>query len=170
MNPPPESPGTNDMTDPRKRPGFLPEYYPKANGREAPPIDARERNDQLKLQFLSVYYDLNLAYAKLVEVRNCPASASRRESEKNCLQEVERLLILRDSLEDQFAPLGVIADPVVQAGVTVNVNFSFGNVDARGRRRSDCYTITACVPVPLAPGIKFEDLPIEIEGPGIDPG
>jgi len=38
-----------------------------------------------------------------------------------------------------------------------------------GRCRSEGYTVTAHVPVPLPPGTKFEDLPIEIEGPGINP-
>jgi len=44
-----------------------------------------------------------------------------------------------------------------------------GNVDAAGRRRSEGYTITARVPIPLPAGINFEDLPIKIEGPGINP-
>ena len=159
----------DSIDDPRCRPDFLPRYYPKANGCEAPPIDATDRNDRIKLQFLAVYYELNRAHAKLVEARQAPASAQRKESEKLCLQAVERFLIIRDGIEDGVAPLGVIADPVVQGGVTVDVKFSFGNVDAAGRRRSDWYTITACVPIPLTQGVAFEDLPIQIEGPGIVP-
>ena len=45
---------------------------------------------------------------------------------------------------------------------------SFGNRDAKGRRRSDIYTLTAFVPVPLPKGTKFEELPLKIEGPGFD--
>jgi hypothetical protein len=167
MNPNPNNPAS--IEDPRCRPDFLPRYYPQANGREAPSVGATDQNDAIQLKFLAVYYELNLAHARLQEVRQTPASAERKKSEKLCLQAVERLLIMRDGIEDGLAPLGVIADPVVQGGVTVNVKFSFGNVDAAGRRRSDWYTITACVPIPLAQEFKFEDLPIQIEGPGINP-
>ena len=52
-------------------------------------------------------------------------------------------------------------------GFAIDVKFSFGNVDATGRPRSDLYTITAYIPIPLPPGTKFEELPIQIEGPGI---
>ena len=155
--------------DPRGRSGFLPQYYPKANGRDAPPIDAVERNDHLVLRFLAAYYDLNSEYATLLEVRKTPASSQRQEAETKSLQAVERLLIVRDTLEDQCAPFGVIAAPVVEDGFTVNVIISFGNVDAAGRRRSEEYTITARVPIPLPEGIHFQNLPIKIEGPGINP-
>jgi len=97
------------------------------------------------------------------------APPARREAEKKSLQNVERLLIVRDGLEDQYAPLGVIAEPVVKDGYTVNVILSFGNVDAAGRLRSELYTLTACVPVPLPEGFKFEDLDLKIEGPGVYP-
>jgi hypothetical protein len=160
---------SNAIEEPRRRRDFQPQFYPNANGKEAPAVDAPGRNDRLVLEFLAVYYELNLAYHRLVETRQAPASPERKQAEKKCLQSVERLLILRDSLEDQFAPLGVIAEPVVQSGVTVNVKFSFGTVDAGGRRRSDWFTITTCVPVPLPPGVTFEELPIQIEGPGINP-
>jgi hypothetical protein len=72
-------------------------------------------------------------------------------------------------LEDRYAPLGVIVEPVVEGGFTVNLIISFGNVDAAGRRRSEAYTITARVPIPLPEGIRLEDLRVKIEGPGINP-
>ena len=155
--------------DPRSRGDFLPEYYPKANGSDAPPIGAADRNTQLMFEFLAAYYHLNCEYARLLQVRAVPASTQRQEAERKSLQAVERLLIIRDSLEDQYAPFGVIADPVVVGGFTMNLIFSFGNVDAAGKRRSEEYTITARVPIPLPDGIHFGDLPIKIEGPGINP-
>jgi len=156
------------VEDPRRRIDFLPQYYPQANGQEAPPIESVEQNARITLEFLAAYYDLNCEYVRLLEVRNAPASQQRSEAEKKSLQAVERLLIVRDRLEDQYAPFGVIADPVVRDGFTVNVRLSFGNVDAAGRRRTDWYTITAFVPIPLPKGAKFEDLPMRIEGPGIN--
>jgi len=147
----------------------LPQYYPLANHQEAPPFDALERNDRIKLEFLAGYYELNCEYSRLLVARQSPPSLERDEAERSILQAVEQRLIVRDNLEDRYAPFGVIADPVVKNGFVVNVIFSFGNVDAAGRRRSELYTITARVPIPLPRGIKFEDLPIKIEGPGINP-
>ena len=163
----PQNPDT--FTDPRTRSDFQPQHYPRVNDQEPPPPSATERNDRMKIEFLAAYYDLNCAYAQLVAVRQEAESPALRDAEKKLLQNVERLLIVRDGLEDRFAPLGVIAEPVVKDGFTVNVILSFGNVDAAGRLRSEMYTITACVPIPLPEGVKFEDLDLKFEGPGINP-
>jgi len=169
MNPTPPSLAQPSLEDPRRRSDFRPQYYPLANHQDAPPLDALERNDRIKLEFLAAYYELNCEYSRLLAARQRPPSPEHDEAEKKSLQAVERLLIVRDQLEDQYAPFGVIADPVVKNGFTANVIFNFGNVDAAGRRRSELYTITACVPIPLPQGIKFEDLAIKIEGPGFNP-
>jgi hypothetical protein len=169
MNQTPPTSRSDGFEDPRSRGDFLPQYYPKVNGRDAPPLDAAERNDRLALEFLAAYYDLNRAYAGLLQVRLEPATTQRQEAERKGLQAVERLLIMRDSLEDRYAPLGVIVEPVVEGGFTVNLIISFGNVDAAGRRRSEAYTITARVPIPWPEGIRLEDLRVKIEGPGINP-
>jgi hypothetical protein len=156
-------------TDPRSRADFQPRHYPRVNGQEPPPPTATERNDRIQLEFLAAYYDLNCENARLLEARREAVPPARGETEKKILQNVERLLIVRDGLEDQYAPLGVIAEPIVKDGFTVNVILSFGNVDAAGRRRSELYTITARVPIPLPEGVRFEDLDLRIEGPGINP-
>ena len=155
--------------DPRSLPDFELRHYPRVNGEESPAPDAAERNDRIKLEFAATYYALNCEHARLVALRCQPDSIGRRTEEKTLLQKIERLLIARDKLEDFYAPFGVIAEPVIKEGFTVDLNISFGNVDAFGRLRSDCYTITACVPVPLPQGINFDELPITIEGPGIRP-
>ena len=169
MNKHHQSPQPGPFEEPRTRTDYDPRYYPRVNGQDAPPPDATERNDCIKLQFLAAYYDLNCAHAMLLEVRNQPQSDERRAAEKKSLQAVDRLLIVRDQLEDEYAPFGVIADPIVKDGFTVNLEISFGNVDAFGRSRSEGYTVTAFVPVPLPAGAALEDLPIQIEGPGINP-
>ena len=120
------------------------------------------------LEFLAVYYELNSESSRLLEVRKRPDSQQRSEAERERLQAIEKVLVLRDGLEDRYAPFGVIAEPVVQEGFTVELKVSFGNADAAGRRRSDLYTITAFLPIPLPKGVKIEDLPIQIEGPGIN--
>ena len=168
MTPTPETDERSGFQDPRSRSDFLPQHYPRANGKEAPPIDAAAQNDRILLEFLAVYYKLNCEYFHLLEVRERPDSRERSGAERERLQAIEKVLILRDSLEDRCAPLGVIAEPVVKEGFTVDLKISFGNVDAAGRRRSDLYTITAFLPIPLPKGVKIEDLPIQIEGPGIN--
>ena len=167
MTPTPETDVRSDSQDPRSRNDFLPQHYPSANGKEAPQIGAAAQNDRIQLEFLAVYYELNCEYSRLLEVRKRPDSQQRNEAEREQLKEIEKVLVLRDGLEDRYAPFGVIAEPVVKEGFTVDLKVSFGNVDAAGRRRSDLYTITAYVPIPLPKGAKIEDLPIQIEGPGI---
>jgi len=169
MKPIPEVTMQSGAEDPRSRDGYLPQYYPTANGRHAPPADAAERNDRITLDFLAAYYELNREYARLREVRQQPDSPERNEADRERLQAIEKVLILRDGLEDRYAPLGVIAEPVVKDGFTVDLKVSFGNVDAAGRQRSDLYTITTFVPIPLPKGMKIEDLPTRVEGPGINP-
>ena len=167
MKPIPEATMQSGAEDPRSRDGFLPQYYPSANGKYAPPVEATERNDRILLEFLAAYYELNREYARLREVRQQPDSPARIEAERERMQTIEKALIRRDGLEDRYAPLGVIAEPVVKMGFTTDLKISFGNVDAAGRRRSDWYTMTACVPIPLPKGAKIEDWVIQIEGPGI---
>ena len=157
------------MTDPRGLQDFAPQHYPRVNGGEPPSPGAAEQNDRIKVEFAAAYYALNCEHARLVALRTQPDSAERRTDEKKLLQKIERLLITRDALEDFYAPFGVIAEPIVNGGFTVDLNISFGNVDAFGRLRSDCYTITACVPIPMPEGINFDELPVTIEGPGIPP-
>ena len=163
-------PGRMESTfeDPRRRADFLAQFYPTANGKGALPPDSVGQNERIVLEFLAAYYDLNCQYSRLLEVRKQPGSPARDEAERKCLQEIEKVVIVRDGLEDRYAPFGVIAEPTVRGGFTVNLRMSFGNVDAVGRCRSDLYTLTAYVPIPLPEGMKFEDLPLKIEGPGID--
>ena len=180
MTPTPQPSRQSSFEDPRCSSDFLPQYYPRANGREAPALEAMEGNDRITLEFLAAYYHLNCEYSRLLKVRQGPAS-NRSEAERKALQAIEKVLIVRDSLEDRYAPFGVITDPVVKDGFTVDLSLKFGNVDAAGRPRTDAYTLTAYVPIPLpagakvtvssgrpVSGAKFEDVHMKIEGPGFN--
>src|SRR5438874_2042632 len=129
----PQTDMQNHLDDPRSRSDFRPQYYPKANGEAAPPIDSVGRNERITLEFLAAYYDLNCQYSRLLEMRASAGSPERNRAEQESLLTVERLLIIRDQLEDRYAPLAVIAEPVVQGGFTIDLGLSFGNVDATGR-------------------------------------
>jgi hypothetical protein len=140
------------IDDPRGRSDFQSSHYPKANGKEAPPLDAQDRNDRIVLEFLSVYYALNCEHAKLRQVRNNTAQERER------LQAIEKVLIQRDGLEDKYAPFGVIAEPVVENGFTVDIKFTFGSVNAAGRLRGAPMISSSTIPIRLPPGVKLEDL------------
>jgi hypothetical protein len=169
MTPPAPADAPESFVDPRRRGDFQLRFYPSANGRDVSLAEVTGRNDRILIEFAGAYYEINRAYSRLLDARANPDSGQRRDEERKCLQAIEATLILRDRLEDQYAPFGVIADPVVKDGFTVDMKISFGNVDAAGKRRSEDYTITARVPIPLPGGVKFENLPIKIEGPGFNP-
>jgi hypothetical protein len=121
------------------------------------------------LEFLSLYYHLNCQYAALLQVRKKPKSPRRTRTETEHLRVIEKIVIARDRLEDRYAPCGVIAEPIVEKGFTVDITFSFGNVDALGRPRSGSLRVTTYIPIPLPPGKRLRDLPFKIEGPGFPP-
>ena len=152
--------------DPRRRPDFRPQYYPKANDRNCPPPGASARNDRVMLEFLAVYYQLNCEYARLVETRAMTQSPDRAKTEQECLHAIEKALILRDGLEDHYAPFGMIAEPIVADGFTMDVKFTFGDVTAAGRLRSAPIMSSANVSIPLPPGIKIENLTFPQEDSG----
>jgi hypothetical protein len=158
--------GSYQWVDPRQRPDFQPDHYPKVDGHEAPPGNAPERNDRIKAEFCAVYYDLNRLYARLLNARKTLTGATGKAAEREIIQAIEKVLIGRDALEDRFAPLGVIAEPVVEGGFTKDLRCSFGDVDATGQRRSELFTITTYAPLPLPVNLRFEDLPLKVEGPG----
>lgn len=165
MNQPTLSTKTGKLNDPCSREDFQHPIYPLANGKPGPPADSEDRNDRIMLEFLAIYYDLNWGYSKLLEVRQRFDSPERASAEADVLREIERILIRRDELEDRYAPFGVMVQPEVKEGFTVDIRFSFGNADSRGKPRTDMYRLAVEVPVPLPPGAKLEDYLVDFEGP-----
>lgn len=144
------------LLDPRQRHDFLPHLYPKANGRALTLDAAASRNDRIVFEFLAAYYHLNCLYARLLEVRRTPASQERDQAEREQLRAIEKALIERDALEDRYAPIGVVAEPLSKDGLTTDVHFSFGNVDATGRLRSQPLIWSAVLSVPVPPDVKLD--------------
>ena len=137
--------------DPRSTAGFIPELYPLANGHSAPAMTATERTDRIRIEFLSAYYQINLAYARLLKFRESKDTA---QSERGLLQEIETMLRIRDALEDKYAPEGVIAEPVTQQGYTVNLLFSFGVVQSRRKQAEDGLFSSTVISIPLPVGAR----------------
>src|SRR6185503_16976276 len=109
---------STSINDPRSQPNFHSSHFPRANGKEAPPAQTGDRNEKVVLEFLAVYYALNCEQAYLREVRKNTASPEQAAVERECFQSIEKILIQRDSLEDKYAPIGIIAEPVIENGFT----------------------------------------------------
>ena len=146
------------------RADFRPEYFPRANGRVGPAPDAIGRNDRIKLEFLAVYYRLNCEYARLLQARAKAESPECKKTDAKCLRAIETILIVRDGLEDKYASCGVIAEPIVSDGFTMDVKFTFGDVTAAGRLRSAVIVSSAVIAVGLPPGIAVEKLTFPEQG------
>ena len=167
MNNREENESVSVFEDPRRRDDFEPRHFPCLNGQHARELNIAEKHDRIKLEFLAAYYELNRAQARLLETRSSANSHQGREAEKKCLQAIEGLLVRRDQLEDLHAPLGVIAEPVVEDGFTKDLMITFGNLDAE-QRRPEWHPFTAFVPIAVPDGIDLENLPMQIERPDIN--
>ena len=146
------------LKDPRTSRNFDPARFPKVNGQEPPDPKSTEPNASIILEFLSIYYVLNQRYAKLLEVLRLEPSPVRQSQERRALQAIEEALRIRDSLEDRYAPYGVIAEPQQHDGFTIDLWFTFGNVDAAGRRRGEPHVSSACLTFPLPSGMEMGPL------------
>jgi len=127
--------------DPRKQPAFQPSLFPTANGSVTFPSSADPKNEAIVLAFLSAYYELNVRWTVLRGVR--AELPPRPELERAALEAIETALLQRDELEDYFAPLGIIAEPIAEDGITRDVLFTFGSVTATGNFRSQPFTTSA---------------------------
>jgi hypothetical protein len=123
------------IVDPRVHPDFIPSLFPLANG-AAPVASADPRNDQVVLAFLAAYYELNVRWNELRELRSRPDQPDFGHCERTTLQGIETALRRRDELEDRFAPFGIIAEPVLKDGIALDIQFTFGSVNAAGRFRA----------------------------------
>ncbi len=112
------------MEDPRTDPRFRPELYPRCSD-SAPPLDDAQPAAHRQLALLAAYYQINCCAEALQAVRQ---SAERSPAaERAALQELEKALLARDALEDQFAPYGLVSSPLVENGLITEVSFTSPN-------------------------------------------
>jgi len=124
------------LTDPRTSPDFLPQLFPSANGSTSWPVSDDEKNDRIVMDFLAAYYQINRGWARLRELRARPPEADFATLERSALESIETALRIRDELEDHYAPVGVVAEAVIDGGITTDVHFTFGSTRATGQFRS----------------------------------
>ena len=135
--------------DPRESGGFEPKLFPLCNGS---PFADGVLDTPLKrnhMRFLSIYYRLNKAYARLDGLA-ADESVSRSET----LQHIRKLTLARDRLEDVFAPYGFIGEPELQNGIAHNIVFAeppqrFVESKAGGL---SSFCLTFSLPDPRSPG------------------
>ena len=151
-------PSVDRFQDPRAARGFRPQFYPQADGRAGPPANAADRLDRMRLRFLAIYYELNRGYARLLEARrNADGKAAHRKTlELAALKRIESVLRRRDGLEDEAAPYGIIAEPVLKKGFTVSVQFSCGNRPPPPDKGGGPLYSSAYLTIPLPAGVTLD--------------
>jgi hypothetical protein len=130
-------------TDPSTRPGFNPAWLPLANGSSALPPSADPRNVDVVREFQAAYYEINTWWAALRTLRAQPDAPDFAQQERTALQNIETALRHRDELEDRFAPVGIIAEPLMENGLTRDIQFTFGSVTPTGRFRAQPFVSSA---------------------------
>jgi hypothetical protein len=146
MNPSSQLPFKPRIPDPRRQADFDPARYPAASGGAIPPTGRSDPLEPIQNQFLAVYYHLNVAHAALLHAR--AERDGSPGSERNALRRIERALRWRDTLEDYYAPFGIIAEPQLKQGFALKVRFTFGAVTQQGFPRSQGYRMSAYISLP----------------------
>ena len=134
---------SSEFSDPRSGNDFDPKFYPQADGAAPPSAAPEDRNGRIKLEFCAVYYELNRLHAKLSELRLREGDSLGHGQERELMQEIEKHLRLRDKLEDQYTPHGVIAEAITRNGFTLDLKFTFGDRNILRQQRSQLVSSTA---------------------------
>lgn len=108
------------MDDPRTKAGFIPAFFPRCDGAEPPEPEAADHVALRKLDFLAVYYHINLCSRRVRAARQGSDPAAVRSA----LQAMEKALLARDAVEDQHAPYGIAACPRIENGLITEIRFS----------------------------------------------
>jgi hypothetical protein len=152
-NPLPSASSTPARLEPEARADFNPAWLPLANGSPAPPPSADPRNLEIVRQFQTAYYEINASWAALRELRARPDSPEFPPHERTALQNIETALRQRDELENQCAPFGIIAEPLMEQGLTKDIRFTFGSVRADGRFRAQPFVSAALLNFRVPPKV-----------------
>lgn len=128
--------------------------FPACDGEPWRSSDRSGPQWKVKREFLDAYFQINLAYARLVALRRKRPSTAPHAGERRILLQIEEALVARDRLEDQHAARGLIATPVYLDGFTTEVRFTDANT-ARVRRGA-IVTSSASVRIniPLPPEVR----------------
>jgi hypothetical protein len=133
------APENSLLKDPRVSDTFQPYFFPLSDLSEFPPGNPEKKNNRIRLEFLILYYEINLVSARLIDPKVRTDSEKQRSEQQ--LKSLRRDL---QQLEDYYAPLGVIAEPRIAKGFAVNLTFTFPDESrwfheqaATGRRNAE---------------------------------
>jgi hypothetical protein len=134
------------MQDPRNKPGFRPEWYPRCDGGPAAADGGGRAAHERKLALLAAYYEINVRYRELITARQDPDRSPDREAA--ALRNMEQALLARDALQDEYAAYGIATSPQVENGLIRNVVFTTPGMAAPGAMAS---SLSMCFAVPIRP-------------------
>ncbi len=113
------------MTDPRTDHDFEPEHFPLCDGRPSVPGAPATDDGARMLEFLAAYYAINRLTARVAKARSAGGDAAAP------LRELAGARAARDALEDRCAPVGFLAEPVLDGLMVTDVRFTTARKAAR---------------------------------------
>jgi len=133
--------------DPRHQRGYSAKFMPLCDGGPPPPAGATDALARRKIEFLTVYYDLNVLYAKLEAVRRENGDAKR------LLKRIVLALRARDQVEDLYAPEGFFGEPEMEGVIFRNIRFSHARANAAAPAAESSFSLF--VPLVLPKGLTL---------------
>jgi hypothetical protein len=110
-----------NLSDLRARPDFDPALLPRCDGGAWPPSDTTDRQQRRVIEFAAVYYAMNRALMCAEAAR----ATGNALAETAALDEFCAASRTRDALEDQYAPEGFLAEPVLENSRYVDLRFTW---------------------------------------------
>ena len=92
---------------------------PLVEGGSWPPIETENRHERLVIEFCAIYYDMNVALARVQQARR----AGNQEAERAALETLCAASRTRDELEDRCAPEGFYAEPAMDGERYADIHF-----------------------------------------------
>ena len=110
-----------NFKDPRLARGFDRSAWPRCNGKLAPRPGAKDVYERRCLEFLALYYRLNVLNKQLLASRRKSASGTKIRS---LLGEINTTTSILEQLEDRYAPIGFFGEPIMDGVFYRNILFA----------------------------------------------
>jgi len=110
-----------DFKDPRLVTGFDRTAWPRCNGRLAPKLGAKGLHEKRCLEFLALYYRLNVLNKNLLAARRKAAPTARI---KSVLAKIHTATTELERLEDRYTPIGFFGEPIMDGVFYRDIKFT----------------------------------------------
>jgi hypothetical protein len=115
LEPPPE------FVDPRLLRGFEASAWPLCNGTPAPLPGSPDLYERRYIEFLALYYKLNLLNKRLLAAK--PRTSKSARMRKIILGQIDKTVAALEKLEDRYAPIGFFGEPVMEGVYYCDITF-----------------------------------------------